>query len=236
MKTDLIKKIKSHGYWRINFKPVVYEDKIKSLEDCKLIVEKNLVRFRGWNYPHFPSKSKENAAIEIGNNYYMGWIDWDYNKEFWYMYQSGQFLHYRALKEDWYDESDFVDDADKKKFKPQDLLIITTTIFQLTEIYEFLSRLTRAGIYDEGVIVDISLNNTLNRVLYLNDSSRIPLDEEYKTTMNNIEFKKKYDKKQVLSIPNRLALETVCYFFERFGWHSPPMQTFINDQENLLNR
>ena len=45
MAGNVLNIIKSRGYWRINFRPLVIEDKFK-LPQCKDVVEKNSVNFR----------------------------------------------------------------------------------------------------------------------------------------------------------------------------------------------
>src|ERR1035441_3490152 len=105
MNKPILDKIKSRGYWRINFEPLVYEQKLKTLGECKDIIEKSQVELRGWNYPHFPRRTGTDVGLESGDKFYEGWIDWFNHIEFWRMYQSGQFLHYFAVREDW-SESD----------------------------------------------------------------------------------------------------------------------------------
>lgn len=235
MKKEFIEKIQSRGYWRVNFQPLVDEVKIKSLSDCSSIVEKNSVSLRGWNYPHFPRRKGDDTGLEPMSNYYQGWIDWNNYKEFWRMYQSGQYLHYFGLREDWAEFSDW-GIVENQTNKSGEKLSIVGTIYEMTEIFEFLSRLTREGIYDEGVRVSISLKNTEDRKLSLEDPMRGPLWEEYKTTMKDIDFTEKYTKEALVTKPQDLAMEAIVYFFERFGWHNPPIDTLKKDQDNLLNR
>jgi len=236
MKTDLLQKIKSRGYSRINFQPVVDRQKISSLGDCKDIVEKNRVELRGWDYPHFPRRSGDDTGLEPAEKHYIGWIDWNNLKEFWHMYQSGQFLHYVALREDWLEEDGWHNNLTEKIKPCSSLAIIGSVVYQMTEIYEFLSRLGNAGIYDEGVRVSIALNNTQNRELWLDDNRRVPFSSSYKTGAQKIEFQKNYSKEQILTTPKELALEAILYIFDRFGWHNPPIETFQQDQDNLIAR
>src|SRR5579871_6198032 len=101
MKTDLIPRIKQRGYWRINFRPLVYDQKLKSLTDCAELVIKNKVSFRGWSFPHYTGRQDEDAGIENTDKYVQSWTDSRFYKEYWQMHQSGQFLDMRSLKEDW---------------------------------------------------------------------------------------------------------------------------------------
>jgi hypothetical protein len=236
MKEDLINKIKSHGYWRINFQPVVAIQKLKALADCRNIVEKNSVSLRGWNYPHFPQRQSNDTGIETGNNFYQGWTDWECYKEFWRMYQSGQFLHYLALREDWW-QSERGILCNRKDITPGTILGVIMTTYQITEIYEFLSRLARNGIYDEGVIVNISLNNTLNRKLWIDDPRRMEFSYDRVVGTDRIELPiKRYRRDEIIVQSKTLAFEAIIYIFERFSWDNPPIDAIKKDQEALLTK
>jgi len=235
MNNNVLDIIKSRGYWRINFEPLVYGEKLKTLGECKDIVEKNAVRLRGWDYPHFPKRTGDNTGLEAGNNFYQGWIDWYDEKELWRMYQSGQFLHYFGLRDDWSELSHWGIVPDAASEPKNTLNIIGEVIYEITEVFEFLSRLAKNGIYDEGVRVTISLNKTKDRELTVKDALRAPLMGAYKATLDKIEFTKEYRKDEVLAQSKELAFDVVLYIFERFGWHNPPIATIKRDQENLLS-
>ncbi len=234
MKTEFLDKIKSRGYWRVNFQPLVDAQKL-TLEECKEIVRKNSVALRGWNYPHFPPRSEEDQGLIPGNNYYEGWVDGGSYKEFWKMYQSEQFIHYKALKEDWF-EGDIWFNKMAENIKPGAFLGITGgVVYQITEVFEYLSRLGKAGLYNEGVIVSIGLHNTENRQLWIENGMRAPLYQRYLTGAQIIEFDKAYSKEQVIIASKELALEVIKHIFARFGWHTPPIDTFKKDQDDLLS-
>lgn len=235
MKKDLIQTIQSSGYWRINFQPVVVATKLASLGDCSDIVEKNQVQLRGWNYPHFPRRKDDDSNVEAGNNYYAGFIEWNNYIEFWRMYQSGQFLHYLAFREDWGDRDGW-DVVENSNTEPNKYLSIVGTIYEITEVFEFLSRLARENLYDEGVKVSISLHNTENRKLRMEDPMRGFLLDEYKTALKEISFSKTYNKEDLITKPQELALEAIVYIFDRFNWHRPPIEVFKKDQDTLINR
>lgn len=236
MNQDIIDKIKSKGYWRINFQPVVDALKIESLGGCKEIVEKNAVELRGWDYPHFPQRRGDDTGLETGENFYHGWVDWEGNIEFWNMYQSGQFINYLALEEDWDEENTWRQDP-ARKIKPKTLIsIVGSIVYQLTEVFEFLSRLGRAGIYDEGVFVSISLNNTKGRKLWISDPNRGPLLGTYDTGADKIEFSRQYTRDDIITRPKDLAFEAIIYVLDHFGWHKPSIEVIKKDQENLLRK
>lgn len=237
MKKEFLKKIKSRGYWRVNFQPVVDKIKLPTMETCREIVEKSSVSLRGWNYPHIPNRNDDTTGYAPCVNYYEGWIDWENHKEFWRMYKSGQFLHYTVLREDWFDEELLLGSIEREKVAPMAKLnIIGSVIYELTEICEFLARLVRSGLYDEGVVIDISLNNTAGRELWISDPNRGPFFHSYKTGAEIIPFFEQLTKEQILKSPRDLALRIMRFVFENFDWHNPSPDVLRKDQENLLNR
>jgi len=162
MDEKLIEKIKSRGYWRVNFQPFTANDKLK-LSECKDLVKKNDVALRGWNFPHFPMKRDQSSGIEPCTGYYQGWTEWGSHKEFWRMYKTGQFLSYRAFNEDWFEEDGWHQEL-AEQIKPfTSLSVVGSVIFVVTEIIEFLRRLTSEKIYDDGVIIKITLFNTKDK-------------------------------------------------------------------------
>ncbi len=236
MKKDLLEKIKKRGYWRINFQPLVDMGKFKSLEDCKKIVEKNSVKLRGISYPFVPLNNDDSSGLEPGNNFYQGWIDAGCYKAFWRMYQSGQFIHYLALREDWFDEDLWRKELSQKIKPLTSLGIIGSVVYQMTEVFMFLSRLTNDNVYDEGVSVSVSLNNTENRKLWIEDDMRVPFMQEHKTASEKIEYpSREFTKEQIISDYQNLSLDVIKYIFDRFGWHEQPIEAFKKDQDNLLS-
>lgn len=230
---EIIEKIKSRGYWRVNFHPLIYEERLSPLSKCKDIVEKNAVRLRGWDYPHYPRRRGDDTGLNPGNDYYQGWIDWWSHKELWRMYQSGQFIHYRGLTEDWDDEENLT--PIESKIPKMVYLGVAHTVYLITEIYEFLLGLVMEGIYREGVKVSISLYNARGRKLWLEDRGRVPFMIEKITGARNIEFNAEYNEKDIIDSSNELVIKVVLNFFERFEW-VPSEDLIRKDQDELLKR
>ncbi len=236
MKERLLETIKSRGYWRINFQPLVMPKNISSLGDCKEVVEKSVVSLRGWEYPCFPRDTDENHGLQPGDKYYEAWIDWGgEHKEYWRMYQSSQFIHYLALREDWLKESMFLSDPRWTREPGASLSLVGAT-YQITEIFEFMSRLGKNGLYDEGVRLNLSLHNTAQRSLWLRDFNRMPLSQDYRTGAETIRFENVYSKDEILSKGKENAFNIIVCIFDRFGWHRPNKEAIRTDQEKLLQR
>lgn len=231
--------LRRRGYWRVHFRPLVAEEKLGLPSLCRNIVTENKVYLRGWDYPHIPERTGDDVGLEPGANFYQSWIDSGAFKEFWRMYQSGQFIHYFAVRMDWWGEDEWYRDM-ADKYPAGSALSVVDTIYQITEIFEFLSRLARAGIYDEGVNVSIALNNTLDRKLViLQSDGRFPFVAERKSVVENVSFPhdgfRKYGKDQLLTEVRDLAKEVIIHIFELFRWENPPTETIEGEQNKLLS-
>jgi hypothetical protein len=236
MKKGLLETMKSRGYWRINFQPLSLGKQIPSLGECMEIIEKNVVQLRGWDYPHFPRRLDEDHGLQPGDKYYEAWTEWGAHKEYWRMYQSSQFIHYLALREDWGQEDPFYSSDPRWVRTPGSSLSIIGTIYQITEICEFLSRLEKSGLYDEGVRLVLSLNNTAQRALWLNDPERAPLMRDYRTGADRIQIEEEYHKDVIAFKSKETAFNIIVAIFDRFGWHKPNKETIKTEQENLLSK
>ena len=233
---DVIKTIKSRGYWRISFEPL--NGNKLTLAQCKGLVQKDAVHLRGWDYPHIPQRQGEDTALEPGDNYWQGWLDWqgENHKEFWRMYQSSQFIHYLGLREDWIEELKMGNmwQREDETFSSGQALGVVATTYQITEIFEFLSRLMIDGLYEEGVKVTVALRNTQGRRLAVDNFQRVGFSTPKITSGENISFSKQYTKDEIVSDPKGKSLEAIVHLFERFGWSPPNIEVIKSDQEKFL--
>lgn len=229
MSQEVVEKIKSRGYWRINFQPIIYVKEKIGLEECLSVVKRNKVSLRGWEYPFVAQRTGSDMSLIPCNNYYEGWVSWYGYNEYWRMYQSGQFIHYVGLYEDWMGEEN-----DKENIKPGEVIGITGSItYHITEVFEFLSRLVIDKIYEDGVIVSISLNNSKGRKLEVMDPTKARLISEYKAG-SDVKFEKRYTRDELITNSKELALDAIIYICNRFGWHNPSIEVIKKDQEDLL--
>lgn len=84
-------------YWRVIIRPNRYDEElIASRSKCLKLMEKTRVRLRGWDFPAGTSGESEivQGSRWIGSScHFMGSI------EYWRFYQSGQFVHWSAVRE-----------------------------------------------------------------------------------------------------------------------------------------
>ncbi|OGM55599.1 hypothetical protein A3F62_02200 [Candidatus Woesebacteria bacterium RIFCSPHIGHO2_12_FULL_44_11] len=234
---QILEKIKSKGYWRILFEPLG-DSTIKPLSRCRDLVVNNSVELRGWDYPHIPKRKGEDTALEPGDSFWQAWLDWtDYaHYEFWRFYQSGQFIHYLAIPQDWKEGVVYKNLWENdRSLESGEFLGVLGTVYLFTEIFLFASKLAAEGVYKDGLKITISLNNTENRKLFVDSHGRTPFFSEKKTAAEKIEYSEIYSNEDLIAKSKQFARDFILYFFERFDWQPNP-EMIEGDQDKLLNR
>ena len=235
MNRELLRKIQSRGYWRVNFHPLSFKrDKISKLIECVKIIQDCYVQLRGWSYPFFREELLYEGGINYGQDYIETEIDFQHHKELWRFYQSAQFIHYRALWEDWYENEIWFDERSTIP-TPREIISVEGVIYLLTEIFEFIKRLAKKEIYNEGLKLVILLVNTENRRLANTNYEKSGFYNEYKTTLYQINFEKIYYSDDIIIKSNEYAYEAISHFFERFKWF-PPIKNIQEIQKSFLGR
>lgn len=223
---QLIKKIKSRGYWRVVIRPSRFmQNRIPELGQCKKLIRDNAVRLRGWDYPHYDVTSEPH----LGLDYVEQFSDFLSHIEAWRLYQSGQFVHYKALWEDWEDY------PGHQHIPPKEYLSIIGTVYFLTEIYEFASRLGSKGVLGDSCEIQVTLSNTANRKLKTFDPHR-PLFAKYETTLDEVPHSASFMTADLMTRSAELSLEHAIWLFQRFNLDDVPAETFKEDQRRLLEK
>jgi|MTBAKSStandDraft_2_1061841.scaffolds.fasta_scaffold77216_1 hypothetical protein len=228
-------------HWRVNFRPAGYaKELIPSLGKCFEIIEKNKVRFRGWDYPHLSNKDTNRGQ---GNNWVASWSDFMGHYEYWRLYQSGQFLHLFSVREvtetRWREklESDLRSHlsymgGEIAWDKIPGFISIINFIYNITEIFEFAARLCQANIYSGKIEIIIELRQIKGFVL------TAPWERAwhsyYASNENVLSFLTELESDELVATSKEAALKSILWFFERFGWLDPYENVISNDQENLI--
>ena len=96
--SELLEKIRSRSYWKVIIRPATFvENRVPHRSALLPILEKNSVELKGWSFPHIDSFLK----LDEGSDWIGQGISWDSIVELWRFYQSGQFVHYFGMPEDW---------------------------------------------------------------------------------------------------------------------------------------
>lgn len=227
--SELSERIRSRGHWYVNLQPVTYDEtRIGSLAELERAFRQAHVQFRGWDYPHDPKD-----GVSRHKDHIEGSVSWASHHEVWRLYQSGQFIHLFALDEDWWEESGY----GPQKVKPGQLLEVSGTLFTVTEMFVFASRLVEALKSSPEVIFTYKLVGLKNRQLQTLDPRRMPLHDWRKAASELHE----YGREMRVAVPDliaraaELAVDEVMAIYERFHWE-PARQSVVEEQRRLLER
>lgn len=227
-------------HWRVNFRPELYEaELIPSLAKCFELIEQTKVRLRGWDYPHLSNRSSQR---EQGVNWVASWSDFMGHKEYWRLYQSGQFINLFSIKEaaekEWRIKLEEVTKGHLHHLKDIDwskisgFISIINFLYTVTEIFEFGARLCQKGLYRGTVTITIELRAIKGFVLTTEGPRHW---DSYYAANENVLGRTWFLKSDVLVAESaERSLKAVLWFFERFGWLSPPVETLRADQQSFL--
>jgi len=229
---DLLDKIHSTGYWRVNIRPTIFiEDAIPNLTVAHELIEQCGVLLRGWDYPHFT-----NAEIINGADFIEGSSDFEGHKEYWRLYQSGQFIHHFACREDYeVDPNDLSRLSIRVPSPSGRYLSILSTLYSITEIFEFSSRLAVKDILSSNISISIKLFGMKDRQLFFYDRMR-HLSFPKISRIEEITYEKEFTKEEILTQSAELAMKATIYIFERFNWRHQSDVFFPEEQKKLLER
>lgn len=235
---DLLKKIKSKGYWKIVIRPNEYVEKlIPTLNGCEEIIKENKVSFRGWDYPHIDTSGIKFA----GKNSIHSYCDWPGGPvfEYWRFYQTGQFVHYFAMREDLRIDEERIKSIQKEyNTESKKFLDIVSTLYSITEIFEFAARLSKVSPNIKGVQVIIELNDVEGRQLFFWDSFSRMLNSAYVCEYPEgvLTAERVISKDDLNNNAAGLALDVTVEILNKFNWKTVDRSIFFEDQRELLER
>lgn len=229
-------------HWRVNMRPEKYNPTlISSPGECVTLIEQTKVSFRGWDYPHL---SRRNECRAIGETWFASWTDFDGHKEYWRLYQSGQFLYLFAVREaadpEWRERlenaaraHDIDDCRDIDWSKVPGFFSILNVVYTITEIFEFCSRLCQKGAYAGTAIISIRLNG-IKGFLLMADQDR-SWHSYCRATQDSLEHSWAVAGDVLIADSAGQALDAIVWFFERFGWLKPSLHVLKEDQRRFIS-
>lgn len=234
MEAETLERIKSRGHWYIVMTPNVFNKSKLGISECRQTVEECQVKLRGWYYPHIGNRHGE---LFSGNDYFEGLVDWQDHKEVWRMYTSGQFVHYLAMVEDWWSETRglFGEELPQQnRIEPGTKKEVDLTLFNVTEIFAFASRLASRGVFDLGFHLSLTLNGVMNRTLFYWEPGR-HLNGPYTAGIESISVSGDYSTEQILSDHRNAAVRATAAILQRFNWHSEQLEDILRRQQAELS-
>ena len=230
---QLLEKIKSKGYWRVNIRPTEYrERRLERLSDVHAIVKACQVSFRGWDYPSWEERDLRNEG-----EFVEGLVDWP-PRHFEYVrfYRTGQFLHLLSGWEAFISHEELFRNHYPRPTHRAGYLSVVGVVYLATEVFEFAARLASKGLLRPKAFVSVQLHNMNDHQLETFGASRILFNEYVRTSDNPVVFEREATEDELISSGDQLALDLAVEIFENFNWNDPPRQVFAEDQRKLRER
>jgi hypothetical protein len=227
---DVLKQIKSKGYWEIVIRPLKKKNRFTK-SDAKEILSKLSVKKYGWI---FPIVSKKSEDCFLGQNYVEGIYDSVHGSEVWRLYESGQFIYYRSLIEDWQKQKWYtgIDYTGEQKPLPK-IKGINLTIIELTILYELMLNFFDCEKFGDFLKLSAILHDSEGRTLAL-DNLFSPLLENYTCRIPEITWEKKYSKTDFASNYPQYAMEMIMEITSIFNWTRPERETTMNTYQQMF--
>ncbi|MFC2026841.1 hypothetical protein ACFLUX_02580 [Chloroflexota bacterium] len=229
---ELLKKIKSKGYWRVEIHPTTFEKLlIPTFSEVRELIQSSIVRWRGWDYPYWNANNTTNMPDWVES-----FEDWERHIEFWRFYRSGLFVNLFAAYEDHIDVDSILPMSYPPRHPRAGYISFLSTIYKITEIFEFISRLANENILHNSAFVSIGLHNIKDHELTSFTSNRW-LDHDFVfMTDDPIVIEKTIFQRELIANPDDHALDYIVEIFERFNWNNPSREIFSEDQKRLRER
>jgi hypothetical protein len=145
--------------------------------------------------------------------------------EYWRIYQSGLFYHTFAVPEDYWSET-----------AQRGLIDVFATLYRLTEIYEFVSRLAAKGAFESDLHLKVELKNLGARRLTIIKRGRWPFGRDYAFNEGSLSRSRTYTKAEFVSRSAELSMEHTQWIFQRFGWSGQHVKDLLaEEQRKFLN-
>jgi hypothetical protein len=224
--TEILKRIRSMGRWRVWIRPTVFEKgRFQTLTQCRLFVTNNAVRRLDVEYPVvFDERITEgdeciSTELEVGPHL-----------ESWSLFRSGQFVHNIARAEEFFGTPAWpVHPQFFLLEKGRKYLHIWRTLGIVSGIYEFAARMAARQLLDPEASISIELYGLDGRELsFMEPKHR--LDEKYWCRTEDIRIEKILKPEELSAKASELALDVTIEIFTKFGWKNPPRSLLAQEQ------
>ena len=230
---ELLNKIKTRAYWRVEIRPTVYDiAKLHTRRSMSDLIEQATVSLRGWPYPYH-----ERKETNYDGRWLEGSIDWTGHKEHWRLYESGQWLHFLGMHTAWFSREELF--ANRAPLPPdhEGFVHVRDTLYTVTEIMRFAVSMAERGVLDPLAHVSIQLHNSSGYVLYESFNRFFP-NKYVNASERSAGLEWTLPADRLRSEADGLAVDLAVRIFSVFGWDPSEAQIrgLAEDQSKLIER
>lgn len=213
----LLPKIRKLGHWRFEmFAGAMQARRVPSIQTLDVLMRQLRIRAQR-SYPCSP----ETGETRHGDDFTGQARDMGNALDAWRLWQSGLFIHERALRNDWQDHAPLVDPKALQGWQPGQELDVAGTVTLLCQVYEFAARLSRSSLGDIQLFVRIEVKPLTGRTL------RFPKDwfaeDRHRSKVSSWRSSTEpIPTAELVSNHRVLARAAAQELFYRFGWEVTP--------------
>lgn len=214
--SPLKERIQSRGYWRVLIRPDTFSQDSLQYNGLFSLVQGLSVDLHGDSFPNALPGHPLNRGVDcIGQE-----IEAGHFLEAWNIYQSGQFIYYFGMVDDWIDQSGWF--RITENWQPGTRFAIEEVIRQYTGIFVFASRLALTDAYtqDDYIHINVLIKGLQGRKLYISSPGKVPLRWNYEAHIPEFPDPRRILKAELIANPAGLALQASKELFDRFGWNA----------------
>jgi hypothetical protein len=227
--SQLTDEMKSKGYWSIVIRPSSFvEKRISDYSRLLPILEATSVQLRGWDFPHIDRKAELIRGLDwVGQE-----SEWEYFREAWRFFQTGQFADLSAIHEDWTALTPARWAPPPHLANQGPLLGVGDTLFRFSEVFEFAARLSMSEAGGEKMHIKVELHGLKGRALWVDDPGRGSFDHRYVSGMETFPFEIDIERQFLVANAREMAIQPTVELFKRFGWNASA--DLLKDQQRQL--
>jgi hypothetical protein len=214
--SSTLEKIQSRGYWHVITRPDTFSQERFAYKDLFPLVQRLAVDLHGDDFPNVlpecsPIRGRDFISQEIEAGQFL---------EAWKIYQSGQFLHYSGMVDDWLDQGGWLQPPEG--WQAGEKLAVEEVVRQFTGIFVFASRLalTDAYVQDNYVHINVLIKGLQGRKLYISSPRKVPLRWNYQADIAEYPYEIRLQRAELIANAASLVLQASKEFFYRLGWEA----------------
>lgn len=231
---ELIKEITSQAYWRVEIRSAEYQAKrLTTRAGMQELLSSATVSLRGWPYPYYQAQK-----TAYNGQWLEGTVAWENYREYWRLYESGQWIHYVRLHGAGAPREEVFKGL--TPLPPQHAGYIHVrgdVLFTLTEILLFAIGLAKGGVLDPTAFLSVQLHNTKDYMLFESFDRFFP--HEYVNQWDTpIAFEESLPASELSASANKIAFDMAIKVFSVFGWTpaEAAIRNLVEDQKKLIER
>lgn len=210
---SLLAKIKQLGYWEVLIRPTRFvEKRVEKFSDLERLAVGSQVRLRGWPFPVDQGGHASRLADHVA-----GEFEYSNHWETWRLYQSGQFVWFKANQWDLLAHQAGSGSAPARKVGK--VLSVGDTLYLFCEIFEFASRLALSVAGDEKMRIEVICHGIQERHLSVEVWHDTP---GRKCQAPSWRSARDYSRAQLAATTCDLAFAAAVDLFQLFSWDVKP--------------